>query len=206
MAAGTLITIDIDGIADPDVHDSWVRLLDSDGNIVTENDDGGGDPGSTTNRDSSTVFTVEETGTYYIVEGSWSPDAPGNGWSPSVPEGSTYELNVSVEFPPEPAQPGISGMDTLRGGSGSDLLDGGLAADFLAGDIFDGIGALGALAFGAFRSGPAGAAQDADDRILYDSDSGFLSYDADGSGQTAAIRFARLGTDLGLSAEDFYVV
>ena len=241
LAAGTLITIDIDGIADPNVHDSWVRLLDSDGNIVTENDDGGGDPGSTTNRDSSTVFTVEETGTYYIVEGSWSPDAPGNGWSPSVPEGSTYELNVSVEFPPEPVQPGISGKDTLRGGSGSDLLDGGLAADFLiggtgedsfrfstalgdgnidrisdfnvaddlillAGDIFDGIGALGALAFGAFRSGPAGAAQDADDRILYDSDSGFLSYDADGSGQTAAIRFARLGTDLGLSAEDFYVV
>ena len=46
LAAGTVITIDIDGIADPDVHDSWVRLLDSAGNIVAENDDGGGDPGS----------------------------------------------------------------------------------------------------------------------------------------------------------------
>ena len=53
LAAGTIITIDIDGIADPDVHDSWVRLLDSDGNIVAENDDGGGDPGSTSLRDSS---------------------------------------------------------------------------------------------------------------------------------------------------------
>ena len=33
LAAGTVITIDIDGIADPNVHDSWLRLLDSDGNI-----------------------------------------------------------------------------------------------------------------------------------------------------------------------------
>jgi Ca2+-binding RTX toxin-like protein len=47
LAAGTVITIDIDGIADPNVHDSWVRLLDSAGNIVAQNDDGGGDPGST---------------------------------------------------------------------------------------------------------------------------------------------------------------
>lgn len=44
LAAGTVITIDIDGIADPNVHDSWVRLLDSAGNIVAQNDDGGGDP------------------------------------------------------------------------------------------------------------------------------------------------------------------
>ncbi len=241
LAAGTLITIDIDSIADPNVHDSWVRLLDSDGNIVAQNDDGGGDPGSNSNRDSSTVFTVEETGSYYIVEGSWSPDAPGDGWSPSVPEGSTYKLNVSVEFPPEPVQPGEAGQDTLRGGAGSDLLDGGLAADVLIGgadadsfrfstalgdgnidrirdfdvaedlillarDIFDGIGDLGALAFGAFHSSSTGAAQDADDRIVYDRDNGFLSYDADGSGQEDAIRFARLAADLNLSTEDFYIV
>ena len=62
----------------PNVHDSWVRLLDSDGNIVAENDDGGGDPGSTSNRDSSTVFVVQETGTYYILEGSWTETAPGD--------------------------------------------------------------------------------------------------------------------------------
>ena len=133
LAAGTVISIDIDGIADPNVHDSWVRLLDGNGDIVAENDDGGGDPGSTSNRDSSTVFVVEETGTYYILEGSWSPTAPGSGWAEVVPEGSTYKLNVSVEFPPAPAQPGVAGADTLRGGKGSDLLDGGLAADKLIG-------------------------------------------------------------------------
>lgn len=133
LAAGTILTVDIDGIADPDVHDSWVRLLDSAGTIVAENDDGGGDPGSVTVRDSSLVAVVPETGTYYILEGAWSPDAPGDGWAEAIPAGSTYKVNVSVEFPPEPAQPGVSGSDTLSGGAGSDLLDGGLADDFLIG-------------------------------------------------------------------------
>ncbi|WP_284164728.1 M10 family metallopeptidase C-terminal domain-containing protein [Frigidibacter sp. SD6-1] len=135
LAAGSIITIDIDGIADPNVHDSWVRLLDSNGNIVAENDDGGGDPGSTSGRDSSTVFVVQQTGTYYIVEGSWSPTAPGSGWAEEVPAGSTYELNVSVDMPSGPTQPGVSGDDRLIGGAGSDLLDGGLGNDILTGGI-----------------------------------------------------------------------
>lgn len=240
LAAGTVITIDIDHIADPDVHDSFVRLLDSEGNVVTENDDGGGDPGSTSNRDSSAVFVVQETGTYYILEGSWTPAAPGSGWTEAVPDGSTYELNVSVEFPPAPAQPGVAGADTLFGGGGNDLLDGGLAADTLTGgagqDAFRFSTALGngnvdwikdfnvaddliqldsliftalndgALALGAFFKSAAGAAHDADDRIIYDTDSGFLAYDADGTGATASVQFARLGTNLNLSANDFVVI
>lgn len=240
LAAGTIISIDIDGIADPNVHDSWVRLLDSDGNIVAQNDDGGGDPGSATSRDSSTVFVVKETGTYYIQEGSWSPDAPGDGWADAVPEGSTYKLNVSVEFPPAPAQPGVAGTDKLNGGTGSDLLDGGLAADILTGGagedsfrfstalgdgnvdrikdfnvaddtilldnlIFTALGDDGALALGAFFKSASGVAHDEDDRIIYDTDSGALSYDADGSGQAAAIQFAQLNAHLNLSAADFIV-
>ncbi|AZB57893.1 hemolysin (plasmid) [Cereibacter sphaeroides] len=241
LAAGTVVTVDIDGIADPNVHDSWVRVLDSEGRIVAENDDGGGDPGSTSSRDSSTVFTVEETGTYYIVEGSWSEDAPGDGWSDAVPEGSDYKLNVSVEFPPEPVRPGEAGRDRLVGGAGGDLLDGGLAADVLLGGagedsfrfstalgagnvdrildfevgedlilldraIFAEAGGAGTLSFGAFHRNPSGAAQDASDRILYDTDSGFLSYDADGSGETAAVRFAQVSAGLSLTADDFYLV
>ncbi|MCV3240324.1 M10 family metallopeptidase C-terminal domain-containing protein [Mesorhizobium sp. ZC-5] len=240
LAAGTIITIDIDGIADPDVHDSWVRLLDSDGNIVAQNDDGGGDPGSTSNRDSSTVFVVQETGTYYILEGSWSPDTPGDGWTEAVPEGSEYEVNVSVEFPPAPAQPGVSGADTLNGGAGSDLLDGGLAADTLTGGagedsfrfstelgsgnvdwikdfnvledlilldslIFEDAGGDGALALGAFHKSASGVAHDADDRMIYDTDDGTLSYDADGSGDGVAIQIAQLSTNLNLSAADFII-
>ncbi len=241
LAAGTVISIDIDHIADPDVHDSWVRLLDSDGNIVAQNDDGGGDPGSTSNRDSSTVFVVQETGTYYILEGAWSPDAPGDGWSEAVPEGSTYELNVSVEFPPEPVQPGVAGADIIDGGRGSDLLDGGLGADTLTGGtgedsfrfstelgsgnvdritdfkvaddtilldnlIFEALGGDGALALGAFYKSAAGVAHDADDRIIYDTDSGALSYDEDGGGSIAAIQFAQLGKNLQLSASDFIII
>lgn len=240
LAAGTVLTIDIDGIADPNVHDSWVRLLDGEGNIVTQNDDGGGDPGSTSNRDSSTVFVVEETGTYFIVEGSWSPDAP-EGWSESVPEGSTYELNVSVEFPPAPAQPGEAGADVLRGGRGNDLLDGGLMADTLIGGkgddffrfstelgadnideirdfdaasdtilldsaIFSDAGEIGVLDFGAFHSSASGTALDGADRIVYNTDSGALSYDADGLGGVDAIQFAQLQTGLQLGADDFVII
>ncbi|AUQ71375.1 M10 family metallopeptidase C-terminal domain-containing protein [Phaeobacter inhibens] len=240
LAAGTVLTIDIDGIADPNVHDSWVRLLDGEGNIVTQNDDGGGDPGSTSNRDSSTVFVVEETGTYFIVEGSWSPDAP-EGWSESVPEGSTYELNVSVEFPPAPAQPGEAGADVLRGGRGNDLLDGGLMADTLIGGkgddffrfstelgadnideirdfdaasdtilldsaIFTDAGEIGVLDFGAFHSSASGTALDGADRIVYNTDSGALSYDADGLGGVDAIQFAQLQSGLQLGADDFVII
>jgi Ca2+-binding RTX toxin-like protein len=241
LAAGTVITVDIDHIADPDVHDSWVRLLDASGNIVAENDDGGGDPGSSHGRDSSLVFVVQETGSYYILEGAWSPDVPGDGWSEAVPVGSTYELNVSVEFPPAPSLPGVSGADVLDGGRGSDLLDGGLAADTLTGGlgqdsfrfstalgdgnvdritdfkpsadtilldslIFAAAGADGALALGAFHKSAAGVAHDADDRIIYDTDSGNLSYDADGTGDLGAIRFAKLNANLNLTAADFVIV
>jgi Ca2+-binding RTX toxin-like protein len=241
LAAGTVITIDIDGIADPNVHDSWVRLLDANGNIVTENDDGGGDPGSTSGRDSSTVFVVQQTGTYYILEGSWTPtSADPTGWTEAVPDGSTYEVNVSVEFPPPPAQPGVAGADKLDGGRGSDLLDGGLAADRLTGGagedsfrfstelgsgnvdritdfnvaddtilldnlIFAAVGGDGALALGAFFASAAGAAHDADDRIIYDPDSGNLFYDADGAGGIEAVQFAQLRPGLHITAEDFLV-
>jgi Ca2+-binding RTX toxin-like protein len=240
LAAGTVITIDIDGIADPNVHDSWVRLLDDSGNIVAQNDDGGGDPGSVSTRDSSTVYVVQETGTYYILEGEWSPTAPGSGWSESVPEGSTYELNVSIEAPPAPAKPGAAGEDKLLGGDGNDLLDGGAAADILIGGkgddsfrfstalgdgnidrikdfkvaddlllldsrIFDGL-LDGALSDDAFTKGKAGTAADAEDRILYDTNDGTLSFDADGTGSADAILFARLGTNLALTADSFVIV
>ena len=241
LAAGTVITIDIDHIADPNVHDSWVRLLDASGAIVAQNDDGGSDPGSSTSRDSSLVFTVLETGTYYIQEGRWSETAPGDGFVDEVPAGSTYELNVSVEFPPPPVRPGVAGSDWLAGGAGNDRLDGGLGADALTGgggddffvfstalgngnvdrildfrvqddtilldrDVFTDIGGAGALSLGAFHRSAAGTAQDANDRIIYDTDSGDLFYDADGSGAGAAVRFAQLSAGLSISAADFYLI
>ncbi|AXC50731.1 hemolysin [Paracoccus suum] len=241
LAAGTVLTVDIDHIADPNVHDSWVKILDSAGNVVAENDDGGGDPGSVTGRDSSAVFVADTSGTYYILEGKWSPDAPGDGFVAAVPEGSTYEVNVSVDFPPAPARPGVSGADILVGDAGNDLLDGGLGADTLKGGIgedtfrfstelgngnldritdfnvaddqimlddliFTEIGPEGILRFGAFHASSSGTAQDADDRILFDTDNGVLSYDADGTGEIEAIQFARLTGGLSLSERDFIII
>ncbi|WP_223274994.1 M10 family metallopeptidase C-terminal domain-containing protein [Tateyamaria sp. syn59] len=241
LAAGTVLSIDVDGIADPAVHDSWIRLLDSDGNIVAENDDGGGDPGSTSIRDSSAVHVIQETGTYYIVQGSWTEDSEDGGWTEAVPEGSTYTLNVSVEFPPAPAEPGEAGSDVLYGGRGSDLLDGGLGADALNGgmgeDMFRFSTALGGgnvdrimdfdtdedlilldslifedligqsiLSFGAFHSSTTGVARDSEDRIIYNTETGTVFYDADGSGEDAAIRFAKLSEGLDLSADNFIIL
>ncbi|WP_342153131.1 calcium-binding protein [Methylorubrum sp. SB2] len=112
---------------------------------------------------------------------------------------------------------GNAGADKLEGGLGDDLLKGGAGRDSfifasalgagnvdhisdfahgidtvrLAKGIFTALGA-GHLTDDAFKDlGVAGATVDADDRILYDHNTGALSYDADGSGTAfAAIRFA----------------
>lgn len=116
---------------------------------------------------------------------------------------------------------GGGGNDSLTGGAGSDTFafDTALGAanvdtiaDFSVADdtiqlengIFTALGAPGTLAASGFVIGSA--AQDADDRILYDSASGALSYDADGTGAAAAIRFATLATGLALTSADFLIV
>ena len=50
------------------------------------------------------------------------------------------------------------------------------------------------------------AAHDADDRIIYDENSGALFYDADGSGAGAAVQFASLRHHPAITAADFLVV
>jgi Ca2+-binding RTX toxin-like protein len=112
---------------------------------------------------------------------------------------------------------GKDGADTLAGGTGADTLTGGNGADHLLFDSALGSGvdlitdfasgvdrilldddvftALGAVTDASFRSGAGlSSAQDADDRIVYDTTSGALYYDADGLGGAAAVQFATLGT------------
>ena len=69
--------------------------------------------------------------------------------------------------------------------------------------VFTGL-ALGALNPNAFRSGAA--AQDADDRIIYNPATGALLFDADGNGAGAAVQFAVATTGLAISANDFLVI
>ena len=52
----------------------------------------------------------------------------------------------------------------------------------------------------------APAAHDADDRVVYNSATGALFYDADGTGAAAAVRFAILDPGLHLTRADFAIV
>ncbi|MCW5667952.1 MAG: calcium-binding protein [Piscinibacter sp.] len=124
---------------------------------------------------------------------------------------------------------GGAGNDTLEGGLGNDRLVGGTGQDlfrfantpgtdnadqlqgFVAADdsfqlartVFSAIG-VGTLAAGAFRAGTA--AGDTNDRIVYDSASGQLFYDADGSGAGAQVLFATVTAGTALTASDFVIV
>ena len=119
---------------------------------------------------------------------------------------------------------GGTANDTLIGGAGSDtfVFSTALAAnrdtvqDFAPGvdklrlddDIFTAL-TPGVLSADAFASGRGlVAAQDETDRIIYNTTTGGLYYDADGAGGTAAVQFAVLaGTPHpGLSATDILIV
>ncbi|WP_298195168.1 ELWxxDGT repeat protein [Novosphingobium sp.] len=105
---------------------------------------------------------------------------------------------------------GSLGKDTLTGGAGKDFFvfdtapENDLITDFsktdgdvirLSKKIFAGITHTGALTADEFHAA-AGAttAHDATDRIVYDTTTGVLYYDADGLGGTAAVAIATLGT------------
>ncbi len=126
---------------------------------------------------------------------------------------------------------GDDGANQLTGGAGADSLTGGAGADRFvfnakpagsatadritdfATDLdelrlddasFAGL-ALGALAGGAFWASNAGTAHDGSDRVIYEKDTGWLRFDADGSGAGAAVQFAKLAAGLNLGADDIFV-
>jgi Ca2+-binding RTX toxin-like protein len=119
---------------------------------------------------------------------------------------------------------GLSGSDTLTGGSGADtfVFSAALATtgldtitDFsrtmdvihLQNGVFSAVGVAGALASGAFASNTSGLAGDAGDRIIYETDTGILRYDSNGSASGGTIvQFARLTTPLALDHTDFMVI
>jgi Ca2+-binding RTX toxin-like protein len=112
------------------------------------------------------------------------------------------------------------GHDVLNGGNGADLfvfadaLGGGnvdTVSDFAPGadrialdhNIFAGL-ATGLLSAGAFVVG--NAAQDANDRIIYNQAAGQLWFDADGSGAGDPVLFATLANQPTITASDFVVI
>ncbi len=74
----------------------------------------------------------------------------------------------------------------------------------LKSSIFTGL-ANGALIANAFAINATGVAGDATDRVIYESDTGFLFFDADGAGGAAGVKFAVLTAGLAMVATEFAV-
>ena len=121
-----------------------------------------------------------------------------------------------------------AGNDIIHGGDGNDRLTGGAGIDkfyfdtalgastnfdtitdfaviddtvFLDRSIFSAIAADGTLTGAGFFAGTA--AHDSDDRIVYDSTTGKIYYDADGNGAGAAVQFAKVTPGTPLTHSDF---
>ena len=107
---------------------------------------------------------------------------------------------------------GLSGADTfvfatkLGGGNIDTILDFNPVADrfLLSDNIFIAL-TPGVISVAQFQANTAGLAQDASDRIIYDTNDGGLFYDADGNGATASLQFAIVGIGLAITNADFVV-
>jgi Ca2+-binding RTX toxin-like protein len=118
---------------------------------------------------------------------------------------------------------GKGGSDTLRGYGGNDtfVFDTALGAanidtviDFSVADdtirldnaIFTAIAGTGVLTLAQFAANAGGTAQDASDRIIYETDTGKLFYDSNGSAAGGVTQFATLSSGLALTNADFTIV
>ncbi|MBW8298732.1 MAG: M10 family metallopeptidase C-terminal domain-containing protein [Hydrogenophaga sp.] len=126
-----------------------------------------------------------------------------------------------------------NGADRLLGGLGNDTLTGGAGADvfvfntalnastnvdtitdfsvaddviWLENSVFTALGAAGALASTAFVRNTTGLAADASDRLIYESDTGELYYDSNGSAAGGSTLIAVLNPSLLLTHLDFSVI
>jgi Ca2+-binding RTX toxin-like protein len=127
---------------------------------------------------------------------------------------------------------GVAGNDTLEGREGNDILWGGTGEDTfvfrefgsgnadtirdwgsgdtvaLDNEVMAALGAEGDFADGddRFAANASGTAQDGSDRVVYDTSSGQLYYDADGDGSGAAQLIATISGAPGLAASDIAVI
>ena len=131
-------------------------------------------------------------------------------------------LSVLRGFAGDDNLQGMAGNDTLTGGAGKDkflfnttldvvnnidtIIDMTPGDDIIRLDdaFFAGIGAAGVLNADAFHIGTAAA--DAEDRIVYNSTTGQLSFDSNGNTAGGVTQFANLTTALGLTNTNFEVV
>ncbi|WP_167391961.1 beta strand repeat-containing protein [Mesorhizobium sophorae] len=119
---------------------------------------------------------------------------------------------------------GLGGNDTLSGAQGQDsfvfttalndvtnvdhIIDFSMADDTIEVDnaIFAALGGNGTLTADQFVANASGAATTANQHIIYETDTGWLYYDSDGSAAGGSTHFATLAANLALTNADFVVV
>jgi Ca2+-binding RTX toxin-like protein len=127
---------------------------------------------------------------------------------------------------------GEAGNDTLNGGLDNDTLSGGTGNDtfvfntalsalnvdtlsdfrvvddifHLENAVFTKLTTAGVLSASQFTANVKGVALDSTDRIIYETDTGKLLYDSNGSAAGGAIQFAKLTANLSLTSADFFII
>ncbi len=156
-------------------------------------------------------------------------DLSGNEFGQSI-QGNGFE-NVLKGAGGDDQLFGLGGNDSLYGGDGNDTMYGEKGADkyffdtvlnsktnvdtiteftsvdeiHLSREIFTKAGAIGTLSSAAFVANNTGKAADTSDRIIYEKDTGYIYYDADGLGGQDATLFAKTVTNLPIGNADFLI-
>ena len=192
------------GGAQPDTY-----FVDNAGDIIVELEDGGFD---TVN--ASVSYTLPAWVNHLTLTGTAALNGTGN----ELPNGITGNSGANVLA-------GRDGNDTLTGDGGADsflfnVAPGTANADSLVdftsgqdkvtldGNFHASAGASGNFAAGdaRFWSSTSGAAHDVDDRVIYNTSTGQLWYDADGTGGGAAQLIATLQGAPSLAASDIAII
>ncbi len=155
------------------------------------------------------------------VFGGWGDDTIGGGAGNDVLVGGWGNDSLT----------GGSGNDYLNGSDGQDILTGGSGADvfafvekkyernvdtitdfnvaedmiYLESEYYTGL-TEGALRASAFTANTSGVAQDASDRVIYETDTGKLYFDYNGSASGGRTLVGRLDADLDLTYTDFAII
>jgi Ca2+-binding RTX toxin-like protein len=198
------------------------------GDVVTEGVGGGTDTVRT-----GFTHTLASNVEHLVLTGSGAINGTGNTLANAITGNGA--ANVLSGSSGNDSLAGGGGHDTLIGGTGNDSLGGGAGldtfrfhaapsattnvdriSDFVAADdtiqlenaVFTAFTTTGTLAAGRLRAGPGiRTAADSNDFLIYDSTSGALYYDADGSAAAhAPVAFATLGAGLALTVSDFFII
>jgi Ca2+-binding RTX toxin-like protein len=188
-------------------------IVDNAGDVITE---GGGAGTDTVN--SSVTYTLLANIENLILTGLSATNGTGNSLA-NIITGNAANNTLN----------GGTGDDILDGGTGTNTLTGGAGNDIfrlttaghtdtitdynvvndtiqIENAVYTALNATGTLAAAQFVNSPSGAAVDSNSIIIYNSSTGKLLYDADGTGAVASVEIAQLTGGLALTNADIFVI